>query len=208
MARVREESPATDQASAEPGATAATETAKPAAKAAAPRAKRVTPAVIRKDTDVRSVEAAKEGAVVFDGRGVAHVEQGDVVVETNLTGINEKAAMLKFMEEPVTIVIAEASDKNAEKAVFCKVNGRGPGPGGSPWLPRNMEITIPRKYVEVLVRARPIRVQSVEKVNPGTGERYMEQQKSSSDRYPFSVVRDDNPAGREWLRNLRANRAG
>jgi hypothetical protein len=213
MARVREESPATDQTGAEDGATAetpATETAKPAAKAkpAAPRAKRVAPAVIRKDADVRSSAPGKEGSVVFGGNGVAHVEQGEVVVETNLSGINKKAAMLKFMEEPVTIIIAEASDKNAEKAVFCKVNGRGPGPGGSPWLPRNMEITIPRKYVEVLARARPVRVQSVEKVNNETGERYMEQNKSSSDRYPFSVVQDANPAGREWLRSIRANRAG
>jgi hypothetical protein len=222
MARVREgENPTSDSTAGAPSETTTAETvaaapvqakgpAKPAQrvkKAANAAPKRVVPTTIRKDTDVRDLPAGKEGSVTFSPSGVPIVEQGEVEVETNLTGFNEKAAKLKFLEEPVTIIISESTEKNPESHVFCKVNGRGPGPGGTPWIPRGVEVTVPRKFVEVLAKARPVRVSSQEGLN-SQGERFIDNKKTSSERYPFQVTHDPNPNGIEWLRAIRARRAG
>jgi hypothetical protein len=168
---------------------------------------RTAPVAPRKTVDTREIPTGSEGSVVFTNEGVAR-DAGDTEIDTNVGHFDEnKLAKLAFLEEPVTIIIAEASDKNQESHIFCAVNGVGPGPGGLPWLPRNIEITVARKYLEVLARARPVRVQTVERVNRDNGERYTEQKRSSSQRYPFQVIHDPNPRGRDWLKNLMLRRA-
>jgi hypothetical protein len=129
----------------------------------------------------------------------------DIVIHGDTYGLDEKARLLAFMEEPVTIMVHESTDPNAEAMVFVAVNGEGPGPAKTPWIPRGQPVTIKRKFVEALCRAKGESVKSIEVTN-NTGERSIRYPKHSALRYPFSIVEDQNPRGSEWLRKTLAQR--
>lgn len=131
--------------------------------------------------------------------------ESDIVVHGDTYGLDEKARYLAFMEEPVTIMVHESTDPNAEAMVFVAVNGEGPGPAKTPWIPRGQAITVKRKFVEALARAKGESVKSVEVTN-AFGERSIRYPKHSALRYPFSIVEDKNPRGSEWLRKTLAQR--
>lgn len=119
---------------------------------------------------------------------------------------------LAFNEEPVTIVIDQSSEKNAPHAYYVAVNGRGAEVQENgrwferKWLMVNQPLTIKRKYVEVLLRSKTTRVETIVP-NPGD---------SDLERYPggkllrftsgvcaFSIVNDKNPRGFDWAMKLR-----
>jgi len=159
--------------------------------------------------DSRELDVAPEGGISISEQGKRTDLGSDIEIEGNVHGFQSKAQQLAFMEEPVTIIIAEGTEKNPEQYVFLSVNGIGAGPNGIPWVPRNVEITIKRKYLSVLANSRPVHFRKKERYDPSTGDRVVDTVGSSSDRYPFQVVEDRNPHGREWLRQLRlTKRAG
>jgi hypothetical protein len=159
-----------------------------------------------KNLDVQELEVAPEGTFKFAEDGTPEEDAPEIIVESNLSSINEKAAKLAFNEELLTIQLHGTTDANAEQMVFLSVNGVGAGPNGIPWLPRDKPITLKRKFVERLCRARPIAYGNVEKTN-AQGERYIDYPKSSALKYPFSVIEDKNPLGGKWLSKLLATRA-
>lgn len=183
---------------------------KAAAKPAAPKASAAksqpafkTPEPIRSE----DLTVAPEKTVSFDN-GERKEEGSEIIIEHDALNFNEKAAILKFMEEDVRVLISEADGKNPEKYIYLAVNGRGAGPNGIPWVPRGVEVTIKRKFLNVLAGARQVKYTNYEETNT-EGVRESKQRATANDRYPFSVVEDLNPRGIEWLRQLRAtNRAG
>lgn len=176
--------------------------AKPVAKPKATVAKN-NPVIKTNIVASEELPVAPEATVHFDNG--ARKEEGVIEVQADVYGLNDKAANLAFFEEIVTINISEGAEKNAERHIFLSVNGQGPGPGGIPWVPRGQDIQLRRKFVSVLAGARPVRYVNYEDVAPD-GERQSKQRASSADRYPFQVVEDQNPRGREWLSKLRATR--
>lgn len=136
--------------------------------------------------------------------GVEH----ESVIErvSDLSTVGDKAKMMKFMEEPVEIMINESTDPNAENAVFCAVNGEGAlvvKGHRTPWIPRGVAVTIRRKFVERLARARRIGIRTDE-VRDGNGDRTTAIRRSSALAYQFTVLRDENPNGSSWLRRVLA----
>ncbi len=129
----------------------------------------------------------------------------DTVIEpvADLHNFNEKAAALAFNEEMLEVIIAESSDVNPEHYVFLSVNGRGPMKNGDPWVPRGVQVKLARKYVERLVRAKPVAIRTVE-ARDADGAQTMRIQRTSALKYPFSVLHDPNPRGGAWLRDLMA----
>ena len=89
---------------------------------------------------------------------------------TDLQGYSDKAAQLAFMEEPMSILIHESTDQNPEYFVFLSVNGKGPMPGNTKWVPRGVQIDIARKYIEILCRAKPETIRTVEGVDNTGGK--------------------------------------
>jgi hypothetical protein len=121
---------------------------------------------------------------------------------SDLSTVGAKQEMLAFMEEKLQISIMESNDQlNPEPAVFVAVNGEGGGPMKSPWLPRNHVITVSRKIVERLARARTIRI-STRETRDHRGELTTVVEKRSALKYPFQVVHDPNPRGIPWLTKL------
>lgn len=150
------------------------------------------------DTPDMGVSEFKDGTSDLITSG----EALDLEITANVVGLDDRAAALAFMEEQMTIMIAESTDPNAETFVFCAVNGEGANiKEKTAWLRRGVETVTKRKFVERLVRAKPVHIKSVEKVGDN-GERMVIYPRTSALRYPFQVVEDQNPRGRDWLRKI------
>ncbi len=109
--------------------------------------------------------------------------------------LKKKADELAFLEEPVDIIVHEDSNKFAEPIVQVSVNGR------NQFFIRGQVQTVRRKFVECLAKARPSAFDNVEYTKPN-GERDFMYPSRSSLKYPFSVVFDTNPKGRDWLKGI------
>lgn len=179
--------------------------AKPAKAAAKPKATtaKAAPVTTTKTTEAAAIETAAEGDVTFGAGGDKIITDiGDDTTEIEIEQANaDRIAALAFLEEPVTIRIHGTTDDNAEQMIFCQVNGQGPGPNGIPYLPREIAVTIKRKFVEVLARARPVKVKHSERFNPESGERESVLNTKSSLMYPFDIV-NDSDKGRAWLTGI------
>jgi len=105
--------------------------------------------------------------------------------------VDKKTEMLRFMEEPVEVVVHEASDENAYHIVDIYVNGQ------PEFFERGVPKVTKRKYVEVLARAKEIKYRPRNPADPfddGHVGRY-------TLRYPFSV-NQDTEKGRQWLKKV------
>lgn len=153
------------------------------------------PAFIRSHFDAGDQDLGEDHvleAESIDGNSVIETPKN---VNPDSPEFKDKAAELAFMEEPVTVHILDTSEKNADKVFDISVNGR------ARTFMRNEEYTIPRKYVEGLARAKPVHYDN-EEYTKSNGERSVRWPSRKGLRYQFSVLRDDNPRGKEWLRNL------
>lgn len=141
------------------------------------------------------------------------LQRGESIEVLDKPLTDEYTQALQFAEEPVTIRIEPGQEKNAPTVIDCWVNGKGAEVLDSvtgKWmeincLPIGGEIVTKRKYVEVLARAK---YDSINTVAGSTRDENPENriQRSTSRRATFSVLRDDNPLGREWLNRLMRER--
>lgn len=118
-----------------------------------------------------------------------------------------------FLNEPVTILINRSHEKNfapkctdlvAINGIWAEmlVNGEWLRIG---YLPRGRAITIKRKYVEVLARARYDSFQT-EVLQPVNEDPINNVTSIANYTLPFQMIKDDNqPKGQEWLEKLLAN---
>lgn len=104
---------------------------------------------------------------------------------------------LAFMEEPVTIRLHRSNEKNAPAFYDFYVNGR------VEWVPVEQNYTLARKYVEVIARTQPYNVET--KTGTAFDERPANEiVRHQSAKHPFSVIRDPNPRGADWLMRVMA----
>ena len=119
---------------------------------------------------------------------------------------------LSFAEEPVCIRLERSSAKNPPKTVPCWVQGKGAEvfSDGKWWtlgfLPIGQPIITRRKYVEVLARAK---VDSIDTQHVDANQAETEYidntvRINTSALYPFSMIRDNNPKGADWLTKVMA----
>ena len=140
---------------------------------------------------------------------LAHAGEYQAGAIEPVQGFNTKKYLddLAFMEEPVTIRLERSSEKNAPKTVPAAVNGKGCEVFlNGKWLemtyiPMGQPVTIKRKYVEVLARAKP------DSVTTNVIERDNEDPQNVVDRvttskHPFSVIHDASPRGADWLTKI------
>jgi len=135
--------------------------------------------------------------------------EGDISIANPDTLRAEYLDELKFMEEPVTIRIEPSSEENAAQFVLLCCNGKGcevqlngkwrEFPGG--WIPVGERLTIKRKYLEVLARAK---IDRIETVMPEMGAPEAQMSVNRFKRFTrqangFSVIKDENPRGAAWL---------
>lgn len=107
---------------------------------------------------------------------------------------SDYAAALAFMEEPVTIVVGGTGSKDDELLIQCSCNG------SNQFVIRGKEQTIKRKYLESLVRGKPVavstRIEGKESDNPTN---FIDQ--SYSLKNPISIRRD-SAKGMAWFEKI------
>jgi hypothetical protein len=119
-------------------------------------------------------------------------------VDRPLSGLDaEKLAMMKFMEDMVTVHIHSTTNKEDEKVFEFFNNGR------REVFRRNEQKTVKRYFVDMLARAKTT-TYSQDTITDHQGVKQIVYQPSTGLRYPFSVVNDPHPRGREWLTSVLA----
>lgn len=156
--------------------------------------------------NTKDMKMGKAPSIILQDDKPINREQIIVPVESPIA--KDYIAQLSFNEEPITIRIERSAEKFAPNTVPCWVNGIGAEVFmNGKWiqlgyLPVGIMITTKRKYVEVLSRSRHQSVETeVERNDDGEKN---EIGRSDSQRAPFSVIKDANPAGYDWLTRLMA----
>lgn len=108
---------------------------------------------------------------------------------------DDQISELKFMEEPIEVMVHESTDANADNPVWVSCNGQ------NQFFVRGQAQTAKRKFVEILARAKQTAVATKE-VRQFDGELATQVTKSTALRYPFSIVSDQNPKGAAWIKKV------
>lgn len=104
----------------------------------------------------------------------------------------EQLADVAFYEELVEVEILPTENPHAEAVIQLQCNFV------NQFLIRGVPAVIKRKYVEILARAKTENIATPE-FTDARGNRSTRVTKSQGLRYPFRVLRDDNPKGPSWL---------
>ncbi len=153
-------------------------------------------------TDREDVGREKDAGNRLFGRRLK--QTGELIL---LDGIEVDQAYLDelaFYEEPVMIVINSSTHKNAASIFENWSNGIGAEMlVNGKWqiikdLPVGHPITIKRKVVEQIIRARVMGVQTIHEEPPISSPRN-EIIRTSSHVHSFSILRDNSPRSQEWL---------
>jgi len=115
------------------------------------------------------------------------------VIETVEGTLHDKyMESIAFFEEMVTVLVAETTDKNAEKVVPVGNGGR------FVFFQRGVPITCARKFVDSLI-VKITNVSTPNKTLIGNEQTFGIAFQSAL-KYPFTIIEDKNPLGSEWLR--------
>jgi len=138
------------------------------------------------------------------------IEREEVIIPVSRAGAAQYLEQLAFANDPVTIRIERSSEKFAPHSVDCWVNGIGAelfikgrwvqcG-----YLPVGHIVTTKRKYVEVLARSKVDTLSTQVEKHADHEDNIID--RHTSQRSPFSVIRDASPKGAEWLTALLSER--
>lgn len=136
--------------------------------------------------------------IPIDG-DLTNLDRPDHNIEPVNMGVNwgTHAEQLRFLEERVIIRVAHSNEAGAEDPVVLYVNGR------SCIIRRGENTVVRRKYVEQLLRAKPERVTTrITRDRDDEVRNHVDKRRSL--KYPFEMVRDDNPMGRPWYAKILA----
>lgn len=156
--------------------------------------KQVAPVIKRNPLEAAAQDLGDAGVATMPTTGAAEITQEIEVVDPARFA-KEKADNLAFNEELVTVEVHTTPDKFAPQWVEISVNGQ------KELFWRGVPKTCKRKFVEGLARCKPVSYKNVEYVD-ADGSRSVKWPSTVGLEYPFSMLEDKNPRGRDWLRKL------
>lgn len=106
------------------------------------------------------------------------------------------ARLEAFMNEILTVIVHPDANDNAVEVPCPSINGVN-----QPFI-RGVEQKVKRKYVEGLAAGRVTVYE--QKVPDASRPENIQMVERKALKYPFSVLHDPNPVGREWLKGLLA----
>lgn len=116
----------------------------------------------------------------------------DQSIEIPTQDLQKEIEVESFMNEIVTVEVAETTNENEPPTFVLSVNGiHQPVMRGQP-------IRMRRMFVEVLARCKETKYNQ-RQANPNQPDR-IELAPRTALAYPFQVIEDPNPKGRAWLR--------
>ncbi len=122
--------------------------------------------------------------------------EGILIGDARMT--EDKAWLLAFMEEPVTIRMHEARTPEDEDIFAIWVNGR------AEMFKRGETKTVKRYYVERLLTAKVTTYKQKKIFDAQTGMHNYQEVPHTVLRHNFSVTHDANPHAASWLAHLQA----
>lgn len=135
------------------------------------------------------------------------IPDGEIILTDKDLASKDYLEALQFMEEPVTIRLQPSSDKNAAMALPVTVNGkpaevfqRGRWEEIG-YLPVNQNLTIKRKVLEVIIRAKVDTI-NTQIVNPEAAQPGNQVNRFTSPLHSFSILEDKNPRGSAWVAEM------
>lgn len=134
----------------------------------------------------------------FDIPSVGSIDRDDFIDQFEIVGNGDgmdKAEMLSFMDENLSIRLMETTEPNAAQLVQVACNGV------NQFLMRGKVQNVKRKFVEILARARTTNLSTPEYID-SNGNRATRIVKSAGLTYPFQVISDRNPKGAAWLEKI------
>lgn len=146
---------------------------------------------IQKELHTEEVRGRAKPAINLQDSVADIRDNEELIIETNpmdMAYIDE----LAFMEEKITIRLEPSADRYSPRFVDVAVNGR------IEWLEVGKPIQVARKYIEVLARAKS---DTFITIAPNTNDENPVNMisRNTSQKYPFSVIKDPNPRGYQWL---------
>lgn len=163
--------------------------------APSPAAPAINPRSTRAEMHTSDIQIPQPEKVIIPGLGEALVREPEEVLVLDKPLETEELKALAFMEELLEIRLEPSSEENAPQLIDVYVNGQAEWvPVGRPWI-------LKRKFVEVLARSKPMSVKTNHLTPEAAGNREITNEviRTVRAKHPFSVLRDDNPKGREWL---------
>jgi hypothetical protein len=156
----------------------------------------VAPVATRKALDTTNEQIGQDQSATMSPVGEAVIERP--VVQT-VDGPRSKDFLdaLAFNEEMVTVTVHPSPNPEDGKLVTIWVDGKVQN------FFRGEPMTVKRKYVEGLARAKPVNYRSEEFVN-ADGDKAFRYPSTTGLRFPFQVDHDANPNGAAWLRQVLA----
>lgn len=147
----------------------------------------------RKLDDANDHQIGQDSVRQFDDQN----ELTKPVVE-RVDGMKPKAWMdeMEFMNEMVTVIVHQSTDKMAHPFPEVNVNGRVQR------FVRGEEQTVRRCFLERLARLKHTTFENVKTKNPDGDDLYV-YPSSTGLLYPFSVV-NDSDKGKSWLKKVLA----
>lgn len=161
-----------------------------------PRVAKAVSVAPNKTVDATDHQIGQDSVVTMAATGEPELVR-DAIQVVDGPNWKNKADNLAFAEEPVTVTVHPTSDKYASQIVSTAVQGRTQN------FIRGQSVTVKRKFVEVLARAKPVNFRNEEYVN-SEGDKAFRWPSTTGLLYPFQIDHDANPNGRAWLRKILA----
>lgn len=153
----------------------------------------------RASIETKDVETAASSQIDMPSNvATEDIERPDLVMVTdedmNSPFVKQYAQDLKFMEDELTIIVGETTDKNAENPVPCSVNGEVRK------FTRGVEYKVKRKFVDSLIKVEDT-IKTVQyKDENGVDQTRID--KSHALKYPLSILHDPaGEVGRRWFQH-------
>jgi len=129
---------------------------------------------------------------------LSEVGSGDPIEQVSENDFVKSVELESFMNEILTIIVHPTAEDGALDVVVPMVNGMNQP------IVRGAESKVRRKYVEALARCRTTKyVQQV--MDPARPENIQMTDRTAVS-YPFSIIHDPNPIGRQWIESIMSER--
>lgn len=150
----------------------------------------------RKPLESAEQHMEQPSAIILPGEGPI-VREPEEIIALDKPLEKDNAEALAFNEEVLIIQLQPSSEENAPTVVDVYVNGE------AKWIPVGVPTKIKRKFVEVLLRSKPI---SVTTSHEGRGSDVINNRiiRNTRAKYPLSIMQDPSKKGYEWLSKIMA----
>ncbi len=149
----------------------------------------------RKETFTGDMEVGQPSDIIVPAEGVIAARESEQIAVLDKPLEKEYADAVAFGEDELEIMLQPSSEENAPMIVDVYVNGE------PKWIPVGERVRLKRKFVEVLMRSKPISIQTN---HEDVGAKIIQNRivRNQRAKYPMSILFDPSQKSHEWQRRV------